>query len=378
MSREKQGGGHPSRAIARRIVIFGVTGHLGQQVVDQLDESGWPITELIGVASTGSVGAEFEFRGLSIDVVGEWPVLKGWDLVLICTPPAEALGIVREALRAEVPCVDCTGALTGQADVPMPLATSIAAALAEMKKRLPEGEGESEAISADAPVAIDDDRVGEAPLLAIPSATTLAWLPVLLALDASRVVATVLSSASSQGHRGIAALSEESIALFNQSAAPEAGPAGQAVAFDVVPGGGIDCERVRREMRRLFGSAVRVAVASVQVPTFVGEGASLALELRNPLTAKEIEDRLDAMPGVTIAREGLGSRGLAVIEEGAPEPIGPTLRDSIGADEVLVGRIEADDSLPSGTGWRLWIVFDPLRLSAEQALRLAGRRLGLA
>ncbi len=345
---------------ARRIVVFGVTGHLGQQLIDKLDESDWPIAELLGVASAESTGVEFEFRGESLDVVSEWPVLKGRDLVFICTPAAEALEVVREALRAEVPCIDCSGALANQLDVPMPMPPSLSSPVA------------MEA------VALDDDIVENAPLLSVPSGTTLAWAPILEAVGVSRVVGTVLCSASAQGRDGVVALSQESIALFNQSEAAGTGPAGQTVAFDVIPGGGIDCERVQRECRRLLGENLRIGVASVQVPTFVGEGASLALELTNPLNADAVEARLIAMDGLLVSRDGLGSRGLVVIEEGSSEPLGPTLRDAIGSDEVLIGRIEADVSLPVGEGWRLWIAFDPLRLVADQALRLAGRRFGLA
>jgi aspartate-semialdehyde dehydrogenase len=127
-----------------------------------------------------------------------------------------------------------------------------------------------------------------------------------------------------------------------------------------------------------LGESLRIGVASLQVPTFVGEGASLALELTGPMDGDAVEARLNAMDGVLVTRDGFGSRGLAAIEEDSAEPVGPTMRDAIGSDEILVGRIEADGSLPAGEGWRLWMAFDPLRLVADQALRLAGRRLGLA
>jgi len=336
---------------ARRVVVFGATGHLGQQLIDRLDESDWPIAELVGVASADSAGLEFDFRGESLDVQSEWPVLKGRDLVFVCTPPAEALEIVREALRAEVPCIDCSGSLTEQEDVPLATVGSRAAEGAE---------------------------VSLAPLLPIASGTTLAWLPILESLDVSRVVGMVSSSASARGRDGVVALSQESIALFNQDEAPDHGPAGQAVAFDVIPGGGIDCERVERECRRLLGESTRVAVVSTQVPTFVGEGAWLSLELSEPTSLESLRARLDERLGVCVVADGFGSRGLRVVGEDVVEPIGPTLRDAIGTDEVLVGRIEADASLPEGQGYRLWIAFDPLRLVADEALRVGARRLGLA
>ncbi|HPG27295.1 MAG TPA: hypothetical protein PLW10_16795, partial [Myxococcota bacterium] len=50
---------------------------------------------------------------------------------------------------------------------------------------------------------------------------------------------------------------------------------------------------------------------------------------------------------------------------------------SLGSGDVLVGRIEPAPAWPAGQGFRLWLATDPLRLAAEQALRLAALRLGL-
>jgi aspartate-semialdehyde dehydrogenase len=345
-----------SNRTGKRIVVFGVTGQLGQRVVELLDLSDWPIAELVGVASSESQGMDFDFRGESLDVVSEWPVLKGRDLVLICTPSAIALEIVREALRAEVPCIDCTGSLSEQGEVPMPMLAPMAI-------------GSSEG---------DEASLATAPLLSIPCGTTLAWAPVLEALAVTRVVGTVVCSSAALGHRGLVALSEESIALFNQSEIEKVGPAGQGVAFDVIPGGGIDAERVRRECLRLLGEGLRIDVESIQVPTFIGEGAWLSIELAEPLTAAELEAHLTAKDGLGVVRGGVGSRGLAVVEEEINEPKGPTLRDASDAEGILVGQIRPDASLAEGLGWRLWLVFDPIRLSAEVGLRVAARRLGLA
>ncbi len=339
-----------------RLVVFGVTGQLGQELVDRLDESDWPIAELVGVASDRSAGASFDFRGEDLDVTSDWPVLKGRDLVFLCTRGIEALEVVRECLKAQVPCVDLTGALSGQPDVPLP-------------------------ISVGGPGAAPDE-LATAPLIACPSATTLAWASLLEAIggaaEVTRVVGTVLSSASAQGHRGVLALSQESIALFNQSEFPDPGPAGQGVAFDVLPGGGVDAGRVRLELTRLFGERLRVDVAGIQVPTFVGEGSSLSVELVGVLDRSAFESRIAAQDGLRIVPDGIGSRGLAPVADGQVEPIGPTLRDAAGVDEVLVGRIEADPSVEVGQGWRVWLASDPLRLVADHALRVAGRRLGLA
>lgn len=342
-----------------RLVVFGAAGHLGRDLIEQLDGTDWPIAELIGVATATSAGEDIDFRGDGVDVIGEWPALKGRDLVFICTPAAPALEVVRESLRAEVPCIDCTGALAGQPGVLMPAL----------------GPGFSE------PSAEDQASFAAAPLLALPSSTALAWAPILACFGPTltRVVATVVSSASAYGRQGVISLSEESIQLFNQDGDRPVGPSGQGVAFDVIPGGGIDTGRVRSDLARLFPGELRIDVASIQVPTFVGEGTSMSLELSEALTREAVLAKLEACDGVhwIPGGEGGGGSGVSVETEGGV-PRGPTLREAAGAEGVLVGRLEPDHSLPEGRGWRLFLATDPLRLASEQALRVAALRLGLA
>jgi aspartate-semialdehyde dehydrogenase len=340
----------------RRLVLFGVTGQVGQEVLEVLEEEEAPVADLVGVASPDSAGRTFYFAGQERDVEIDWPALKGRDLVIVCTRGPAALEIVRESLHAQVPCLDLTGALAAQtgAAVPTPFASDL----------------ENDA----------DEALRTAPLLSAPSATALAWAPLLDVFAASpglaRVRGTVLASAAAHGRPGVVALSEESIALFNQSAGPDPGPAGQAVAFDVLPGGSVDTDRVRSELARKFGAELGLDVASMQVPTFVGEGSWLSFELAAPLERSEVEARLEKAPGLDFVASGPGARGLAAVDPDGPEPLGPTLRDAAGMDGVLAGRLEADQALAEGLGWRVWLACDPLRLVAAHALRMAGRRLG--
>ncbi len=332
-----------------RIVVFGASGRVGEQVLSQLEDTDWPIAEMVGVVSADSTAAEFEFRDDAVSTVAKWPTFRAGDLVFVCTPGPVALEIVRSALQVGVACIDCTGVMAQHAEVPMPVRDR----------------------------ELASDAVASAPLLASPGATTLAWTPLLEALESAvgvaRVVATVLSSASARGRPGLIALSEESIALFNQSEGPAVGPAGQPVAFDVIPGG-IDEARVAVELARVFDSKLRVDLTSVQVPTFVGEGAALAIELGSPLDEAAFLKLLGGVRGLTLVDEGVGTRGLAAVDHDAPEPTGPTLRDSASAENILVGRIRPDASLPVGIGWRLWLSYEPLRIVAQHAVRLASLR----
>ena len=343
-----------------RVVVFGAAGHLGQELLSVLERAPFEVSEILGVVSEGSEESEFEFRGEAWAALSKWPVLRPGDLVFICTPSDPASEVIRAALRAEAPCIDCSGVLAGQEGVLSPL-------------WLGDGEAGDTAL---------EEKLKSAPLVSLPSAALLAWAPLLAALSAEpgleRVAATVLSAASGLGRDGLLALSEESIALFNQGDASLAGPAGQPVAFDVIPGGPLS-ERLPREAAALLGASLRLDVAHCLVPAFIGESASLALELATPLTEDALRARLAAVPGLDLVKEGLGSRGLVAVEAapsegGARVPSSPTLRDGAGSDAVRAGRIEADRSLPEGRGWRLWLSYDPARLMAEQAVRAAAER----
>ncbi|MCR9093411.1 MAG: hypothetical protein NXI30_04275 [bacterium] len=332
----------------RRIVIFGVTGQIGQELVDRLDESEWNVAELVGVASPDSAGTTFSFGGLDLDVVGEWPPLKGADLVFLATRAVEALEVVRECLKAEVACIDLTGAVSGQDAVPLVFSATEGAV--------------------------------EAPLLSCPSPTALAWDAVLRAVAGEgaivRATGTVLASAAAHGRAGVVALSEESIALFNQSERPAPGPAGQGVAFDVLPSGNL--ERARVELRRSLGGEAEIAMGGAEVPTFVGEATSLLVELDAPVDLAAITERLAGHALLEVVADGPGSRGLVAIDEVEVAPVGPTMRDAAGESGVLVGRIEAEPAREGGRAVRLWFTMDPLRVAADHALAIAEARLGAA
>jgi aspartate-semialdehyde dehydrogenase len=323
-----------------RVVVIGASGALGSEVLAVLDERGFPVRELVAVAGERSIGAEIEFRGDLIPVLGERPVLRGADLVFLCAPPSVSLDMAADALRAEAPVIDLSGALAATPEVPLLLAGTHQPA-----EHL------------------------NAPAIATPPGPALAWLRALLPLDRAfrlrRVVATTLEAASRGGREGIESLSAETVALFNQSDPPEPQVFGRPVAFDCVPvlgrleaDGSTDHEaQLAALVRRLLGERVGIAVSCVQVPTFCGDGSSLAIETERGADPSEAIDRLRKAPGVEVESP-----------DGAP-----TTRSVAGTDRVRVGRVRRD---PSSTGGLLlWLAADTLRLAASNAVDLAEARL---
>lgn len=340
-----------------RVAIAGATGALARELLSVLEGRNFQVSELVAFASERSAGAVVSFCGEEISIATDRLPLAGLDLLIICTPVGPALDLVRESLRAQVCCIDCSGALAESPDVPLLVAGLCA-----------------------------PNSVIGALLLTSPANPSLAWSLVVGALDGAagvtRVVGTVLQSASVAGRGGIAALSSETLALLGQREVPEPDIFASHVAFDCIPevgppltsaaGDAIgDHTRqevaIARDLQRLLAerggqareTPIGVAATAVQVPTFVGEGSTLAIEFERPLSPREARDVLAKAPGVELWDDEQG----------------PSTRDTSGHDVVLVSRVRPDPSNPKGL--LLWCAADSLRLAATNAVKLAEMRLRL-
>jgi aspartate-semialdehyde dehydrogenase len=326
-----------------RIGVVGATGVLGSEVLALLEESSLPVRELVPVATDRSLGHEIEFRGDAVPVETEPPKLRGLDLLFLCAPEGVSLEYARQALRAEVPCVDAAGALSSSREVPL-------------------------RVAAFGPSADPQNT----PLVVAPPGPALPWALILRPLREAaglrRVVGTALEAASCGGRKGIEILYQESMAVFDQRDLPEPEIFSRPVAFDCIPAaGGVEesCATDRETgvtgaLERLLGSDVKLALTAVQVPAFVGVGGTAAVETADELDPKRAEALLSQAPGVELW-EG--------------EADGLTLRAAAGREEVLVGRVRRDESVEHGL--LLWFAADVLRMAAANAVSLAVARLRL-
>ncbi len=325
-----------------RVGVAGASGALGREVLTVLSDRRFPVRKLEAFATDRSVGEEIEFGGETAAIEPAPKTLRGLDLLLVCTPPAVALDLVREALQSEVTCIDCTGAMADSSQVPLYVADLCA-----------------------------PDSIRNAPLIASPAGVSLAWSHVLAAIEGvagiERVVGTVLHSASRVGRAGIDALSTETLNLLNQKDAPTSDVFPSEVAFDcfALPGESeadraASCERdLIRDLRRLVATDLRVATSSVQVPTFAGEGSSLAVQTRRPLSVEQARELFRKAPGLELWDE---------------DEVGPSTRQTAGQDFAAVGRVRPDPSVENGL--LLWVAADTLRLAAINAVKIAETRLG--
>jgi aspartate-semialdehyde dehydrogenase len=328
-----------------RAVVVGATGTLGEDLIEVLEERDFPLADLVPVATDESLGRDVEVQGSARPVLtGEVP-LRGADVVFLCVPRDAAAPWIRRALEAQAPCIDVSGSLAANPEVPLGVAD-----LAESRDALRQ------------------------PLVSCPPgpalALTLALAPLSARFGLRRAVGTTLESVSGAGRAGVKTLEAEVVALFNQEEPPDSTAFAGPIAFDCVPelehpsdphGGGPETAAIVAAVERALGAPFPAALTRIRVPTFAGLGVEIAVETREPASPEAVRDALIKAPGV---------------ELWDPDAVGPTTRDAVARASVLVGRIRRDPTAPQG-GVLLWLAADPVRLAATNAVRIAEARLDL-
>lgn len=319
------------------VALVGATGVLGREVLEVLGARVPGVRELRCRAGERSLGEEVEFRGGLVPVDEGIPApsdLRGVDLAILCAPAEVSREAARAALRAQVPCIDCSGALAGEPEVPVL-----------------------------GPGILGGGKVPAGPVLAVAPGPALclalAAAPLREAAGLEGLAAVVLEPASAAGREAVDRLSLESIALFNQAELeepedPERERAG--IAFDCAPVDDGDSGEAGRLLVRLLGGELPSHVERLRVPTFHGTGAAVSVSTVRPLDPEAAAAALRGAPGIEVA---VGTS--------------PGTRSVAGCESVRVARIRPDPSRPRGLAF--WLTADALRLAAVFAVRAAEARL---
>lgn len=103
-----------------------------------------------------------------------------------------------------------------------------------------------------------------------------------------------------------------------------------------------------KETKKIFeDDAINVAATCVRVPVLRAHCESINLTFEGSMSEAQARDILSKAPGVTIVDDREANK--------FPEPL-----DASGKDDVLIGRIRADISQPSGTGIEMFVAGDQI------------------
>jgi aspartate-semialdehyde dehydrogenase len=211
-------------------------------------------------------------------------------------------------------------------------------------------------------------------LIANPNCSTIQLMPVLKAIhEAAGLKRVVISSYQSVSGAGKAALDElwgQTIAVFNQREL-EIEEFPHQIAFNCIPQIDLILEngytkeeaKIINESRKILGlPELRITATAVRVPVLHSHAESVNIETERPLSPAQCIELLQ------------GAEGLTVYSDSAEYPL---QLEVTGTDEIHVGRIRADESVPHGLN--MWIVADNLRKGAAlNAVQIAERLIQAA
>ncbi len=325
------------------VAVAGATGAVGREMVEILEERNFPVEKLVLLASERSEGERLEFRGKN-EVVRllSKDSFKGVDIALFSAGAERSLEFAPAAVKDGAVVIDNSSAFRMDPKVPLVIPEVNAHALA-----------------------------GHSGIIANPNCSTIGMVVVLKpihdAVKIRRVVVTTFQSVSGTGKDAIDELAGQTVALLNfRDIEKKVYP--HQIAFNCLPhiDAFLDNGYTREEMKMvnetrkiMEDDSLRVTATTVRVPVFRCHSESVNIETEKNLSANEARAILSGAPGI-------------IVYDDPKKNLYPLAIDVAGKDEIFVGRIRVDESVPNGIN--MWIVSDNLRKGAAlNAVQIAER-----
>ena len=319
--------------MAYKIAVIGATGNVGREMLKTLIQRQFPISEVVALASTRSIGTEVSFGDGTLKVKAmDYYDFKGTDIALMSAGGAIAKEWAPKIAAQGCLVIDNSSAWRMDRQVPLVV---------------PE-------VNAD---ALNDIPKG---IIANPNCSTaqlvVALKPLHDLFTIKRVVVSTYQSVSGAGKEGMDELFTQTRAVFvADPIAP--GKFTKQIAFNVIPhidvflDSGVTKEewKMAVETQKILDPDIQVTATCVRVPVFLGHSESVNIEFEKPVTAEQARAALRAAPGVMVVdkRE----------DGGYVTPI-----ECAGEDATFVSRIRKDPTIDNGLN--MWIVSDNLRKGA--------------
>ncbi|MDY0357304.1 MAG: aspartate-semialdehyde dehydrogenase [Sedimentisphaerales bacterium] len=333
--------------MACHLAIAGVTGAVGQEFLSILEERNFPFTTLKMLASSRSKGKKITFKGKEYTVEElTKDSFAGIDIALFSAGGSRSREFAPAAAKAGAVVVDNSSAFRMDPGVPLVVPEINAEAIKAHKG-----------------------------IIANPNCSTIIGIvpvwPLHQVNPVKRMVVSTYQAASGAGAAAMAELEAQSREILD-GRKPTCNAFPYQIAFNCFshnsalgPDGYNEEEaKMVKETRKIFNCPdIAITVTCVRIPVLRAHCESINLEFTGPMTPGQVRELLAAAPGVTVLDDREHNR--------FPMPI-----DATGKDDVLVGRIRQDESLPDQRGVNLWVAGDQLRKGAAlNAVQIAERLL---
>ena len=325
------------------VAVVGATGLVGRTMLRVLLERDFPAREVRALASARSAGSDLSVNGRHFQVSEATPeAFDGVDIALFSAGGDIARTLAPMAVERGAVVIDNSSAWRMETDVPL-------------------------VVSQVNPEDLDWHKG----IVANPNCSTMQLAPLLAALrDAvglRRVIVDTYQSVSGTGSEAIEEM-EGQVRAHVAGGKPVASVYPHPIAFNALPeidtflDNGYTKEewKVVAESRKILHLPdLAISCTAVRVPVFISHSEAVHVETNAPISPAEARELFAAVPGVEVVDEPAAHRY-------------PLAMDAAGRDEIFVGRIRADVSLPGGRGLAFWVVADNLRKgAATNAVELA-------
>lgn len=321
-----------------RVAIVGATGNVGREVLNILAERNFPVSEVIPLASSRSIGRELSFGDKTVKCRDlETFDFTGVDFAIMSAGSAIARDWGPKIGATGTIVIDNSSYWRYHSDVPLVVPEVNAHVL-------------------DAYMAQADRKN----IIANPNCSTaqmvVALKPLHDAATIKRVVVSTYQSVSGAGKEGIDELYDQTKGMFVTDK-PTAKKFPKQIAFNVIPHIDVFMEdgytkeewKMLAETKKILDSKIRVTATCVRVPVFVGHSEAINIEFEKPISADEARDILREAPGVMVIDKREPGGYITPIE-------------CVGDYNTFVSRIREDATVENGLA--LWVVSDNLRKGA--------------
>ncbi|ERI12102.1 aspartate-semialdehyde dehydrogenase [Brucella intermedia] len=317
-----------------KVAVVGATGNVGREMLNILEERGFPADEVVALASRRSQGTEVSYgdRTLKVKALDTYD-FSDTDICLM-----SAGGEISKEWSPKIGkqgCVVIDNSSAWRYDAEVPLI-------------VPEVN----------PDAIEGFRKKN--IIANPNCSTaqlvVALKPLHDVAKIRRVVVSTYQSVSGAGKEGMDELFEQSRAVFVADPVT-AKKFTKRIAFNVIPHIDVFMEdgytkeewKMVAETKKMLDPKIKLTATAVRVPVFIGHSEAVNIEFENPITPEEAREILREAPGCQVVDKHENGGYITPYE-------------SAGEDATYISRIREDITVENGLA--MWVVSDNLRKGA--------------
>jgi aspartate-semialdehyde dehydrogenase len=317
-----------------KVAIVGATGNVGREMLDVLAERRFPVSEVVALASSRSVGTEVSFGEKTLKCRN----LENYDFSDADICLMSAGGSVSKEWSPKIGAQGCvvidnSSAWRYDSDVPL---------------IVPE-------VNAEAAKGFTKKNI-----IANPNCSTAQLVVALKPLHdkatIKRVVVATYQSVSGAGKEAMDELFAQTRAVF-VSDPVTAKKFPKRIAFNVIPQIDVFMEdgytkeewKMVAETKKILDPKIKLTATCVRVPVFIGHSEAVNVEFEQPIAADEAREILREAPGCLVIDRR--------------EPGGYiTPHEAAGDDATYISRIREDATVENGLAF--WCVSDNLRKGA--------------